>query len=90
MIPGVIPDLTEASKARAMREAHEQLPHVKRSTVSLLFLAPADGVDLIAEHFGPAAADTMRGKLAQVGGPDPHIVIATRLPRHTQPKESTP
>lgn len=90
VIPGVIPDLSEASKAQAMREAHEQLPPVKRSTVSVLFLDPAEGINLIAEHFGPAAAETMRGKLADVGGSDPHIVIATRLPRHTQPKESTP
>lgn len=83
VVPGVIPDRSEASIDLAMRQAHEVLPEVRHTRVTLQLHTPAEGLALIGQHFGELAVSLMQHQLDKIGGEEPTIVIATRLPTRT-------
>lgn len=83
VVPGVIPDRSEASIDLAMRQAHEVLPEVRYTRVTIQLHTPAEGLALIGQHFGEIAVSLMQHQLEQIGGEEPTIVIATRLPHRT-------
>jgi len=83
VIPGVIPDRTEASIEMAMRQAHEELAPVRHTRVTLQLYTPAEGLALIERVFGTHAVAIMQTQLDNIGGEEPTIIIATRLPSRT-------
>lgn len=83
VVPGVIPDRSEASIELAMRQAHEVLPAVRHSRVTLQLYTPAEGLAIIAQHFAETGVEVMREQLDKIGGTEPTIVIAARLPQRT-------
>lgn len=87
VIPGVIPDRSEASIEMAMRQAHEELPEVRNTRVHLQLFEPAVGLGLIADHFGSVAVSIMQQQLAKIGGSEPTIVLAARLHHHHEQKD---
>ena len=82
-VPGVIPDRSEASTELAMRQAHEVLPEIRHTRVTIVLHTPAEGLAIIGEHFGPEAARLMQHHLEQIGGEEPTIVLAARMPART-------
>jgi hypothetical protein len=97
VIPGVIPDRTQASIDAAMAQAHEELPPLANSQVQLALFDPAAGLKLLGETVyqnTPGALDMICTKLAEIGGAEPTIVVATRMPHnrhhpHTDHQETT-
>lgn len=83
VVPGVIPDRSEASVEMAMRQAHEVLPAVRHTRVTIQLHTPAEGLAIIGQHFGEIAASLIQHQLDKIGGEEPTIVIATRLPHRT-------
>ena len=83
VVPGVIPDRSAASVDMAMRQAHEDLPTIAHTRVTLQLHTPAEGLALLGQHFGAAAVALVQRKLADVGGEEPTIVIAARMPTRT-------
>lgn len=86
MIPGVVPELTEETKARCMAQAHEELGPLPNTRVTVTFYRKVDAEQVLRslylEH--PNCEDNVALMMAQfesVVGPDPHLVIAMRVDR---------
>jgi hypothetical protein len=81
---GVIPDATPESLDKALEEAHEHLPCSPTHRVELgarpLEEALADPLTL---HLigGDEGVALVRATAAEVGGDDPHLVLAALVPR---------
>lgn len=80
MVPGVMPDRTPASIARARVEADEHLPPIPGTLVDISMFTPDLGRPMIRDTFGgePALA-AMNALLDTVAdGDEPTIIIAYR------------
>lgn len=67
-VPGVLPEHTPFHLELAMKEAHEILgPHLAGTVVHVLVLDPAEGLRLIAEHFGMDAAHIIAHRMLALG-----------------------
>lgn len=83
ILPGVIPELTDEMKERAMAQAHEDLPPMAGTRVSVLFYGYEEGVAALRElDYDDEKLNLLRDHSAEaLAGPDPHIVIAMRIDR---------
>lgn len=88
MIPGVVPDLSEESKARAMAQAHEDLYPLPNTRVSVTFYRRQDAADMLRRLYVDDPEETILANIALImdefetmGGTDPHLVIAMRVDR---------
>lgn len=81
VLPGVVPDLTEASKQEAMHQAHQDLPYLPGTQVCLAFFTIDDGCQALADAgYTSAQLQYLRDHADAVDGDDPHIVVASRQP----------
>lgn len=79
ILPGIVPDLTEESKRRAMAQAHEDLPAIPGTQVRVLFMSIDDGLTRLASiGYTPEQLQQLRDQAELVGGDDPHMAVATR------------
>jgi hypothetical protein len=84
VVPGVLPDVTDEWTRHALAEAHDVLPHVPGTQVSIIWFEPGEGLDKVELLFGPAAHAVVADKLdAEIrrGAPHPVVTFATRRPR---------
>lgn len=82
MVSGVIPDMSQESLDRAMAQAHEELPPLVNSAVTLSFFTIEEGLRTAGEIYGPTGVELLRAQVALVGGAEPTIVFAYRAPHH--------
>jgi len=81
-VPGVMPDRTQESIDWAMAEAHEVLAFVPHTQVAIAMFSPDEGLAIVDKYFGGAdAVAQLSAHLDSIGGSEPTIVIASRLPR---------
>ena len=80
VVPGVVPDMTEASQQHALRVAHDELPYIPGTQVCLAFFTIEEGLDQASKLYTADKVDLLRQHVAAVGGSDPAIVFAYRKP----------
>jgi len=83
VLPGIIPELTDEWKQLAMDQAHEDLPDIPGTQVVIHFFTLDEGYRRLAEAgWSDDQLAQLRVHAAEIGGPDPHMAIATREDHH--------
>jgi hypothetical protein len=81
VIPGVIPNGDADTLDEAMREAHQVLPPIVGTKVVIASYGREDGLEMIAETWGPEVVARITAWLDDLG-PDALVTFATRLPHN--------
>lgn len=83
-VAGVVRNTSAAELDMAMEQAHDALPYVPGTQVTLTLYDVEPGIKFVAEFFGDETAVAVMTRLIECG-PDARVIVCSRLPHECGP-----